>query len=89
MTTVRWEAEAADELARLWMAGGSVHRRAITLAAHGLDLLVASDPEQQGESRNEGLRVAFILPLGFLFRVEEDGPTVTVIHVWDCSPRNR
>lgn len=85
--TVRWEEIALAGLADAWLAAKSEERRWIVSAAEEIDRQLVSDPRTLGESRSEGCRVAFVPPLGVLFRVADD--TVSVLRVWRLRRRNQ
>ncbi len=84
MFTVRWADEALDELASLWTDAPGAIRRAITVATNQIDQQLRADPMAAGESRPEGRRVFFALPLGITYRIEADKQTVSVLRVWLC-----
>lgn len=81
MFRVRWERRALNELALLWSQADSAVRQAIAPAAHEVDQRLQNDPHNEGESRSGGRRVLFVGPLVVLFRVEDDGQTVSVLQV--------
>lgn len=81
MFRVRWERRALDELTDLWTQADSATRQALTAASHTIDRRLARDPLNEGESRPRGRRIAFFPPLAVLFRVENDGQTVSVLHL--------
>jgi mRNA-degrading endonuclease RelE of RelBE toxin-antitoxin system len=78
--TVLWLPRAEQELAALWLDANQ--REAITRAAHELDQRPANDAQDEGESREADLRIAFAAPLGIEFQVEEEDRVVRVIQVW-------
>jgi hypothetical protein len=82
MYSVRWEDTALNELASLWTDADSPLRGLITSTVSQIDHQLQSDPFAQSESRSEGRRILFASPLGILFRLEADGQTVSVLHVW-------
>lgn len=82
MYRVRWEEAALDELTALWTDADSALRRLITDTVAQIDRQLETAPLAQSESRSEGRRVLFSSPLGILFRIEADGQTVSVLHVW-------
>jgi hypothetical protein len=79
--TVTWLPAAEDELAALWL--NTADRGAVTRAASAMERRLRKDPLHAGESRPQERRIAFLPPLGFLFRVVEDDRLVEVVHVWD------
>ncbi len=46
---VRWLRAARDQLATVWLVHSD--RNSITTAAHRIDLLLANDPQNEGEDR--------------------------------------
>jgi hypothetical protein len=82
MFRVAWTQTALDELADAWMKADAGQRAGITTAAQFVDRILQVDPENQGESRTDGYRVLFRLPLGLVFQVDRRQSLVRVIHVW-------
>ena len=82
MFRVWWQQSALDEVASLWISADTELRRAITEAVHQIDVLLARDPLGKGESRPDGRRLAFVAPLGFYYRLEDDEKTVVVLQTW-------
>ncbi len=82
-----WLQSALDELTRIWTGADSPRRQAITQAAHAIDQELQRSPQDKGESREEGERVLFVLPLGILFQVDEQRSEVYVLHVWHIQRR--
>ncbi len=78
---VEWYPIALDDLARIWTAADSNHRREITVAARDVDRLLRTDPETQGESRDAGRRSAFVGPLVLTVRVVSEDQVVRVLRV--------
>jgi hypothetical protein len=78
--TVEWLPDAEQELATIWT--GASNRKAVTQAAYVIDQRLASNPENEGESRPKNRRILFCKPLGVLFRVLIDEKLVQVLHVW-------
>jgi hypothetical protein len=83
--TVLWLPPAETELAALWLDVDI--RLAVTRAAHQIDRALRRNPSEQGESRDEGLRVMFEPPLGVTFRVRLGDRIVEVLDVWLTIPR--
>ena len=73
---------------RQWIGADAELRQAITEAAHQIDVLLARDPFGQGESRPNGRRLAFVPPLGFYYRLEDDEKTVVVLRAWVFRKRS-
>jgi plasmid stabilization system protein ParE len=78
--SVRWSRQAHDMLAQLWL-DHDAERAEITQAAAMLDQLLLSDPQAQGESRDDGRRILFVPPLVIVFRVDSDHSVVRVLNV--------
>ncbi len=72
--TVRWLPRAERELINLWLASNQ-------RAAYLIDEELERAPEDLGESRSEGIRIHFEVPLAVLFRVLPDVHLVEVVHV--------
>jgi len=82
---VLWLPDAEQELAAAWLQ--AANRLAVTQAALAIDQALALDPENLGESRPAGRRIAFVPPLGLRFRVLRDQSLVEVLHVWRFGHR--
>ena len=52
---VEWLQSARDDLARIWARADFMERQAITAASALLDQKLQNDPDDQGESRPDGL----------------------------------
>ncbi len=85
--TVLWTRNAEQKLAAIWLAASD--RAAVTAAAHRIDQLLRNDPDQQGESRDQGRRVLVDPPLGVMFRVQPDDRQVYVLSVWRIDKRSK
>ena len=81
--TVIWTPNAEGMLAELWL--NSAHRQAVTAASHAIDQQLRIDPDQQGESRDQGRRILLETPLGVLFRVLPADRIVYVLTVWETQ----
>lgn len=86
---VHWVKSALDELASTWLRADPTARRAITDASDELDQLLLRDPGDQGESREEGARIAFVPPLGINFTVDSTQHLVTTFRAWSFQPRRK
>lgn len=84
---VLWVTEAENELATIWTV--SADRNAITAAAHIIDSVLRTDPEDAGESRDDDRRVFLEPPLGVVFAVSPQDRTVHVLSVWQIAPRRQ
>jgi hypothetical protein len=77
--TVRWSRRALDALTQLWL-DEPTQRSAITQATATIDLLLQSDPDQRGESRDDDRRILFVPPLIVIFSVDTDHRVVRVLN---------
>jgi len=84
---VLWVSEAENELAAIWVAAPD--RNAITSAAHVIDSVLRTNPEDAGESRDEERRILLESPLGVAFAVYPQDRTVHVLSVWRFEPRRK
>jgi hypothetical protein len=87
MYRVVWLQTALNELADLWTKADSEQRRSITAAVRSVDRQLEVDPEQQGESRSNDLRVFFQPPLGIVYQVDESQHLVRVLRAWILRSR--
>lgn len=78
--TVVWKPEAERRLASIW--NHATNRNAIAKATHAIDNFLGRDPEEAGESRDEGFRVLLERPLGVIFEVSPDDRIARVVAVW-------
>ena len=78
--TVVWKPEAERRLATIW--NQATDRNAVARAAHVIDKALGTDADEVGESREEGFRVLFELPLGVVFEVSRDDRIARVVAVW-------
>jgi hypothetical protein len=79
--TVVWLSSAQNRLASLWTNADASDRPAITSAANRIDQQLAHDPASAGESRSQGRRLLFVLPLAVVFKVYEPDRKVVVLSV--------
>ena len=87
MYRVRWKKSALDELTRTWTQADSSMRVAITAATHAIDQQLQSNPYEGSESREHGVRVLFVFPLGIRFEIDEQHSVVQVYHIWSFRKR--
>ena len=80
---VVWRRACRDALATFWL--DSDQRPAITSAANRIDAQLARDPLGVGESRENGRRILFELPLGVTYKVNASEGKVVVISLWRVS----
>jgi hypothetical protein len=77
---VNWLSTPERMLAELWT--GAADRSEIAAAADEMDQALQYDPENVGESRPDGRRILFRLPLGILYRIHPKARKVEVTHLW-------
>jgi plasmid stabilization system protein ParE len=83
--TVVWSPDAESDLADIWIHADD--RDAVSRASNELDRALAHDPNDQGESREEGVRITFAGPLGINFEVNAADRQARVIAVWRTRRR--
>lgn len=87
MYTVEWLQSALNELTRLWLSASPLSRHEVTRVTNAIDRRLSTDPYGgDSESRDAGTRILIQRPLAVTFRVEADGQTITVMHVWAIRP---
>jgi hypothetical protein len=77
--TVLWLRAAEQTLADIWT--NATDRNAVTAAADAADTWLRRDPFSFGESRSGSVRLGFLPPLVFLFRIDDANRTVYVMKV--------
>ncbi len=82
MCIVVWSDEAIEGLVNLWDGADPDIQPLITAAVHRIDENLADDPENAGESRDDGNRVWFEFPLGVLFKIDSKKEMVHIGKVW-------
>ena len=82
---VLWTPVAEGRLAEAWIA--SPDRNAVAAAAAEIDRQLATRGDTFGESREAGIRVCFVAPLGVEFEVMLETQTILVLSVWTYRPR--
>jgi hypothetical protein len=85
--TLAWTETALNELAALWMAANSADRSKITKACAKAEHRLLADPEHQGESRSDGLRIAFVSPLALTYHFDPTLDQVTVARIRSSKSR--
>jgi hypothetical protein len=80
---VVWRPGAEQELTQIWL--NSRLRSQITEAAALIDENLQRDPLAAGESREEGVRVIIIKPLGARCFIDDTSRTVIVLNVWQIG----
>ena len=63
--SLTWDRDAEAELAACWLAARDRQRRADACAQ--IDAILATSPEQAGESREPGRRLMYVAPLWVRF----------------------
>jgi len=82
MYRVIWIGSARDDLAEMWISGDSQLRNAITRATNDFDRALRFNPQDQGESRDDGERICFSSPLAISFDIDPGDRVVFVLQVW-------
>ena len=77
---VFWAPKADEQLDAILRVAAD--RPEIAAASRAIDVKLATDPADLGQSRVDNVRVAFYHPLGIEFEVLEDVKTVIVYEVW-------
>lgn len=85
---VIWSQVALDAITAAWIAAPSELRNGILKAWRRIDDELANNPEELGESRQDGRRIWFEFPLGVLFKVEAEKKEVRLLQVWTFKKRN-
>ena len=88
MFRVQWLQSALTQLSAIWVEADPPLRARITQATHEVDRELRTDPLNLGESRSESSRIAFVPPLGVLFRVDAQSRLAVVESVWLLRRRN-
>lgn len=81
MYRVIWAAAARAELAVIWNSAPVSDDQLLIWAAADLNFRLQRDPENEGESRHNNMRITFSWPLAIWFEVVA-ADTVEVYHVW-------
>jgi len=84
---VIWSQVALDSITFAWSEAPSELRHAILKAWRRIDDVLAENPEEVGESRDDGRRIWFEYPLGVLFRVNVENKEVRLLQVWTFKKR--
>lgn len=82
MFRVRYTRRATSELANIWAGAAPGERTDVTRAARDADRTLQREADVAGESRVGRYRVLFSDPLALIYRLEKDGRTATVTHLW-------
>jgi len=77
--TVIWSLVPQNQLAELWV--NAANRNAVTQAAHQIDQILQTDPEQQGVPFY-GDYLLVVPPLRVVYRVNADDAQVVIEMVW-------
>lgn len=77
---VIWIPDAEQQLAAIWVQASD--RASIAAAANNIDKRLTKDPEHEGESRAQALRILHCKPLGVDYRVLGSERQVRVLRVW-------
>jgi len=79
---VLWLQSALTQLSAIWVDAASPLRAIVTETVRQIDSELRRDPVNLGESRSERSRIAFVAPLGLLFRVDTVRRLAVVEKVW-------
>lgn len=77
--TVAWRPQAEQQLAALWL--NAADRPRVAAAADAIDMLLAKDPQECGESRSGPTRILFVRLSVVLFEISEPDRIVYVTTV--------
>ncbi|AWM39982.1 hypothetical protein GobsT_16190 [Gemmata obscuriglobus] len=80
MFQVTWSRRAINQLAVIWM--NATDQNSVSAASHAIGAALASDPENEGESRPNSRRVMYASPLGVRYRVYPGETRVRVLVCW-------
>ena len=81
MYTLTWSTRALDLLVELYVALPLEEQRRLAAAVDAFNNRLKAQPLDEGESRGNGLRIAFTAGLAIRFRVNEVQRTVRVTYV--------
>jgi hypothetical protein len=84
---VRWAQDARDELTECYLAADPALQELIGTAAFQMEQELRLNPLDVGESRSGDQRIDFEYPLAFLFHVDLDDETVSIVNVWTYKKR--
>jgi hypothetical protein len=84
--SIRWSRRALDSVAQLWLDNPD-QRSGITQATATIDQLLQFDPQEHGESRNDGRRIVFVPTLVAIISVDADHNVVRVLDVRQLKRR--
>jgi hypothetical protein len=88
MYRVEWLQSALNDLAAIWVQAGASLRHFITIASHQIDVRLQQDPLAESQVLAGDIHIRFVIPLAATYRIEADGVTVSVLHVWLVLPQN-
>ena len=84
---VFWSPDAQVRLEQI--IEGASDRARLELAAHLIDWYLARYPLDLGESRDDGVRIAYEYPLGIQYEVLQDVDTVIVYDIWSIDKKRK
>jgi hypothetical protein len=84
---VIWDQNAFRRLVKEWTSAGKPDSG--IRAFDAVEELLSMDAQYQGESRDRGRRIAFVAPLGVIFRVFPDSGEVWIIDAWLIPSRSQ
>ena len=73
---------AMVSLKQTWESAAAPLREAILEASRLLDQWLHTNPQEQGESRDDNTRILFAAPLAVLFEVDEPKKLVRIVRAW-------
>jgi len=82
---VVWDVEAYRKLEQIWTHAADIGPS--VRAFDEIERLLATAPEEQGESRASGRRVLIVPPLGIIYRVQSRLQEVYVQEAWEFRRR--
>ena len=79
--TVIWKTSVLDHLADLYVGSSLPERERMAQGVESLNVRLAADPLNEGESRGGALRIVFLPLMTATFSVDEPNHTVRVINL--------
>ena len=79
---VQWLREAQFELLEYWADLDAKQFTQVSSAVEELERRLSVDPENEGESRQGKIRIAFEGPLGVYFFIDADDRLVSIMNAW-------
>jgi hypothetical protein len=76
--SLTWSKKAEDAMIAAWLDAPSEQRPTISLATHTVESELQTRPNEVGESRPDGRRMAICLPVALTYKVSQDDMLVRV-----------